>query len=137
MTLTKSKTLPVLIPRILLGLIYFVFGLNFFLHFIPNTQQPNAKAAAFLGGLFQSGYLFPLIKTIEVFAGTLLLAGFFVPLLLIVLMPISLNIFLFHSVLEPGGAGIGLSAAILLLQLYLAWSYRDNYKHFFIPRPVL
>ncbi len=137
MTLTKSKTLPVLIPRLLLGLIYFVFGLNFFFHFIPNSQQPSGKAAAFLGGLFQSGYLFPLIKTIEVFAGALLIAGWYVPLILIVLMPISLNILLFHSVLEPGGAEIGLSAIILLLQLYLAWNYRENYKHFFVPGPAL
>jgi hypothetical protein len=117
-----------------LGLIYFVFGLNYFLHFIPNSGQPEGKAAAFVGGLFQSGYFFPELKLIEVIAGGLLLLGFYTPLVLVILMPITLNILLFHSILEPGSFPIGLSVLMLLLQLFLAWNYRDHFRPLFRSR---
>ncbi len=137
MSASKSTNISILIARIILGLIFFVFGLNFFLHFIPNNSKPEGNAAAFLGGLFQSGYIFPLIKVIEVICGALLLANRYVALVLVILMPISINILLFHSVLQPGGMPIIISLLIIISQLYLAWSYRDYYKQLFVARPVL
>jgi uncharacterized membrane protein YphA (DoxX/SURF4 family) len=134
---SKSSNIPVLIARIILGLIFFVFGLNFFLHFIPNNVQPEGKAAAFLGGLFQSGYIFPLIKVIETICGALLLANRYIALVLVIVMPISINILLFHSVLQTGGMPITISVLIIISQLYLAWAYRDYYKQLFIARPAL
>ncbi len=67
--------------RLFLGLVFTVFGLNFFLHFLPMPPAPP-RAAAFAGALFASGYLFPLLKATEVVAGLLLLGGLFVPLAL-------------------------------------------------------
>jgi putative oxidoreductase len=134
---SRSANIPVSIARIILGLIFFVFGLNFFLHFIPNNTQPEGKAAAFLGGLFQSGYIFPLIKVIETICGALLLANRYIALVLVILMPISINILLFHSVLQTGGMPITISLLIIISQLYLAWAYRDYYKQLFIARPAL
>jgi putative oxidoreductase len=131
-----TKSLAI-VARTLLGLIFFVFGLNFFLHFIPSGAAPSGKAGEFLGGLFQSGYLFPLVKTIETAAGLLLLLGYYVQLVLVILMPISLNIFLFHSFLEPGAAGLVISSLILVLQLFLAWRYQDYYRKLFIARPKI
>ena len=125
------------IARLLLGLIFLVFGLNFFLHFIPNSQQPEGRAAAFLGGLFQTGYFFLLLKSVEVIAGLFLVLNFFVPLTLVILMPISLNILLFHSFLEPTGMTLVISALILVLQLFLAWGYRSQYRQLFVPRPAM
>ena len=115
--------------RVVLGLIYFVFGLNFFLQFLPPQPQPEGVVAAFTGGLFQSGYFFPFLKGIEVIAGVLLLIGFFVPLTLVVLAPISVHILLFHAVLVPAGTPMGI--VILALNLYLAWVYRDHFKPLF------
>ena len=137
MSLSKSANIPLVITRILLGLIYFVFGLNFFFHFIPAGPAPEGKAGAFMGGLFQSGYIFPFIKVIEVVSGALLLSGRYIPLVLVILMPISINILLFHSVLQPGGAPITISLLIIVCQLYLAWVYRDYYKQLFIAKPAL
>ena len=125
----KIKTVSVVAARILLGLIYFVFGLNFFLHFLPTPPSAGGTADAFVGGLFQSGYIFPMLKAIEIILGVFLLARLFVPLTLVILMPISLNILLFHTFLTPGQAG--LSIFILAIHLYLAWSYRDYYKPLF------
>jgi uncharacterized membrane protein YphA (DoxX/SURF4 family) len=123
--------------RIALGLIYFVFGLNFFFHFIPGSGQPEGRAAAFIGGLFQSGYLFPLLKVVEVVSGSMLILGFFTPLILVVLMPITLNILLFHTVLAAGGFPTGLSIFMMLAHVFLAWSYREHYKHLFTLKPAL
>lgn len=82
------------------------------------------------GGLFQSGYFFPMLKTLEVIFGALLLVGFFVPLTLVVLMPITLNIFLFHAFLTPENYLMGL--AMLAIHLFLAWAYRESYKELLI-----
>jgi uncharacterized membrane protein YphA (DoxX/SURF4 family) len=107
--------------RLFLGLVFTVFGLNFFLHFLP-TPPPPPRAAAFAGALFASGYLFPLLKTLEVLAGIALLSGRLVPLALSVLAPIIVNILGFHLFLAPSGLPIPL--AVLAAELYLAWTYR-------------
>jgi putative oxidoreductase len=119
------------VARILLGLIFFVFGLNFFFHFIPNPPPPPA-ADAFARALFATGYLFPLLKTFEVLSGLALLAGRFVPLALTLLAPIIVNILFFHAFLLP--AGLALPAVVVVLELYLAWSYRDAFRPLLNPR---
>jgi len=121
----------VLAARILLGLIFFVFGLNFFLHFIPQPP-PSGPAGAFAGAMFATGYLFVLLKVVEVVSGALLLAGRFVPLALAVLAPIVINILFFHAFLAP--AGIALPIVVLALELFLAWSYRSVYRPMLAPR---
>ena len=110
--------------RILLGVIFFVFGLNGFLGFIPQPPAPE-RAAAFMGALAATGYMFPLIKGVEVIGGALLLSNRFVPLALIILAPNVVNIALFHAVLAPGGLGIAF--LVLALELTTAWSYRDAF----------
>jgi uncharacterized membrane protein YphA (DoxX/SURF4 family) len=107
--------------RLFLGLVFTVFGLNFFLHFLP-TPPPPPRAAAFAGALFASGYLFPLLKTTEVLAGLALLSGRFVPLALAVLAPIIINIVGFHLFLAP--SGLGLALAILAAELVVTWAHR-------------
>ena len=119
----KSKL--VLAARILLGLIFFVFGLNFFLHFLPQPPMPEA-ASAFAGAMFATGYLFVLVKVVEVVAGLLLLAGRFVALALALLAPIVVNIVFFHAFLAP--AGIVIPLVVLALEVFLAWSYRAVYR---------
>lgn len=118
--------------RTLLGLIFFVFGLNGFLGFIP--QPPlEGEAAAFMGALVETGYMMPLVKGIEVLAGAALLAGVFVPLALILLAPIVVNIALFHVVLAP----VNLVMVLVLFALggYLAWTHKSSYAPLFKARP--
>jgi putative oxidoreductase len=117
---TVTKHLPTA-ARLFLGLSFAVFGLNFFLHFLPVPPAPP-RAAAFGGALFASGYLFPLLKVTEVAMGVLLLSNLFVPLALTVLAPIIVNIVGFHLFLAP--AGLGLPLAILAAEIFLAVSYR-------------
>ena len=107
--------------RVLLGLVFFVFGLNGFLHFIPQPPHEGV-AAAFLGGLGASGYFFPLLKTTETLAGAALLANRFVPLALVVLAPILVNVFAFHAALDR--SGLGLAIVLVALEIGLAYTRR-------------
>jgi hypothetical protein len=107
--------------RVTLGLVFLLFGLNYFLEFLPPPPPPPEQALGFLGGLMAGGYVFPLVKTIEVVAGAALLANRFVPLALTLLAPIVVNIAAFHFLLAPSYA---MPIALILLELYLAWTHR-------------
>jgi uncharacterized membrane protein YphA (DoxX/SURF4 family) len=112
------------VARTLLGLIFFVFGLNFFFHFLPQPPMPE-QLGQFVGGLVASGFVMPVVKTIEVTAGALLLSNRFVPLALALLAPIVVAIVGTHAVLAP--AGLGLALTVLALELYLARVYRNAF----------
>ncbi len=121
------------VVRILLGLLFFVFGLNGFLNFMPAPPM-TGPAADFAGALAATGYMFPLIKGIEVVAGALLLIGRFVPLALLLLAPIVVNIVGFHLFLTPGEAGMSL--VIAALTAFLGWAYRDSFRGALDPNAV-
>lgn len=118
------KELVVTATRIILGLVFFVFGLNGFLQFLPMPPPPE-RAAGFIGALAATGYMFPVIKGVEVIAGLMLLSNRFVPLALTLLAPIVVNIVLFHTVLTPVSP---LAIVILALEIGLAWAYRDAFR---------
>lgn len=121
-----ARHLPT-VARIALGLAFFVFGLNGFLNFIPPPSTPIPEGAmAFAGAMMKTGYLFPFVKGTEVLVGLFLLLNRFVPLALAVIAPVILNIVAFHAFLAPSGVGPG--AVLLLLELYLAWSYRGVFR---------
>jgi uncharacterized membrane protein YphA (DoxX/SURF4 family) len=123
------------IIRIVAGLAWTVFGLNGFLDFLPHpTTPPPEGAMAFGGALFQTGYMIPLIKGTELFAGVLLLSGRFAPLGVVVLAPVLVNIVAFHAFLAPGDLLIPL--ILLAFELYLAWTYRRAYRGLVVARPA-
>ena len=115
--------------RILLGLIYFVFGLNFFFQLIPVSPPESETAKNFMAGLFQAGYFFPFMKTIEITAGAMLLVNFYTPLALLLLAPITLNIVLYHRILAGGPP---MDLVMVATSLVLAWSYRKVYAPIFV-----
>ena len=87
---------------------------------------PSAEAGAFMGALMKTGYVFPVIKLIELVGGIFLIAGVLVPLALTLLAPIIVNIVLLHLFLDPSGLPIGI--VVLVLELFLAWAYRDSFS---------
>lgn len=119
--------------RVLLGLGFFVFGLNGFFNFIPPPPTPlPEKAMTFIGALMGSGYMLPLIAGIQLGAGVLLLANRFVPLALVLLAPIVVNIVAFHLFLEPSGLVTAL--VVLVLEIVLLWRHRRAFAGLLIAR---
>lgn len=99
------------VARHLTGMIFLVFGLNGFLHFIP-LPPPNGVAGQFMGALYVSHYL-PLIFGLQVVGGVLLLVNRFVPLAVAILAPVIVNILCFHLLMAPSGLPLALVVAVL------------------------
>lgn len=115
--------------RIGLGLVFFVFGWNGFLEFLP--LPPLApEAAAFLESLDAAPYMFPLIKSIEIATGLMFLSGRYVPLALVLLAPILVNIFAFHAFLDAP-ATVAMPAVLVGMHLALAYAHRRSFQGLF------
>ena len=120
----------VLISRILLGLVFVVFGLNGFLHFIPG-QLPPGLAGQFAGAMHQSHYDL-VVSAIQVIGGVLLLVNRYLPLALTLLGPVIVNILLFHALLFPQGLVIAVVVAVLWFILF--FRYRQYFAGLFVQR---
>jgi len=112
-----------LIARILLGLVFVVFGLNGFLQFIPGSLPPGL-ADQFASAMAQSHYVLA-VSAVEVVGGVLMLSGFYIPLALVLLGPVIVNILLFHIFLFPHGAAPGIVVTILWFIVFFR-----NRQHF-------
>ena len=121
----KRRIVPT-IARILMGLVFLVFGLNGFLHFIPQPKTMPEGPAAFAGALMKTGYMFPMISGTQVLVAVLLLLNRFVPLALALIAPVIVNIIAFHIFLAPSTIGPGV--VVFVLELYLAWAYRKAFR---------
>jgi hypothetical protein len=97
--------------RSLAGVIFLVFGLNGFLHFIP-LPPPEGVAGQFMGALFVSHYL-TVIFAFQVIGGVLLLINRFVPLALAILAPVIVNILAFHALMAPSGLPLAIFVTVL------------------------
>src|SRR5215813_11049098 len=106
-----------LIARILLGLIFIVFGLNGFLNFLNMGPMPTGLAGQFMGALIQSHY-FWVVAALQVVGGALLLVNRYVPLGLVLLGPVIVNILLYHIFLNLGGIGLASVVTILWLTVF-------------------
>jgi len=116
--------------RILLGLVFFVFGLDAFIHVLPQPSSPPPEGALALFLAFvKTGYLLPLIKGTEVLVGVLLLTNRLVPLALVLIAPVIVNIVAFHAFLAP--SGLGLACVLAALAIHLAWVHRAAYRPLF------
>ena len=102
--------------RLLLGLMFFVFGLNGFLRFIPMGPMPTGLAGQFFVVMTQSHYMVP-VFALQVIGGILLLINQFVPLALTILAPVIVNILIFHITMQPAGLPPGTVALILWIVL--------------------
>ena len=109
-----------IIARILLGLLFVVFGSNAFIHFLPMPPM-TGPSGEFIGAMAATGYL-QVIAGLQVVGGALLLLGKYVPLGLTLLGPIIVNIFLFHIFLDR--AGLGMAVIVCAVWLFLLWAYR-------------
>jgi uncharacterized membrane protein YphA (DoxX/SURF4 family) len=120
--------IAIVIVRVLLGLMFVVFGSNGFLHFIK-AEMPGGQAGAFAGAMFMSGYFYAVAAT-QFLGGLFLLIGRYVAVGLVLLGPVLVNILLFHICLTHG-AGIGMGVFSSLLEVFLIYAYRERFAAIF------
>lgn len=122
-----------IIARVLLGLMFFVFGLNPFLNFLP-APKLEGVAAQFLGALFVSHFIW-LIGATQVVSGVLFLIGRYVPLAIALSGPVVLNIIAYHVTMAPHGAQPAMLAAICWIILF--WYYRASFAPLWVAKPSI
>ena len=110
----------VLYVGVLLGLFFFVFGLNFFLKFLPIPPSGSEIAGQFMGALYVSGFL-AIIKVLEIVGGVLVAIPKTRKIGLLVLTPIVVNIIFYNhllakeSILQPPILVMTILTAILII----------------------
>jgi putative oxidoreductase len=119
-----------LIARILLGLVFVVFGLNGFLNFIKGPL-PSGVAGQFLGALMQSHFVL-VVSAVELAGGALLLANRYVPLGLVLLGPVIVNIFFYHLFMDRSGLIIAI--VVIILWALIALRHRQYFSGLFVQR---
>lgn len=117
------------IIRVLLGLILIAFGVNKLYSFIP-LPKPAAEAADFLTSLADTGYVLTAIAVAEIIIGLMLLFKKWVPFVLLLLVPLSLNILLFHLFLDV--PSIGTAIVVVALNAILLYKHRQKYRPLFL-----
>lgn len=117
------------VARYLLGLMFTVFGLNGFFHFIPAPMPPPGMLHDFVTILFASGF-YVLIFGVQLIGGILLLANQYVPLAIVALAAVLANIFTFHITLQPAGL-VPMPIIALILWFLTAWPIRAQFAPIF------
>ena len=115
--------IAIIIIRILLGGL-FTFSAASFLFGLSSMPPYEGNALTFMGGLGSSGYFFVFLKLIELVCGIALLSGQFTALAAVVLVPITLNIFLFHAFLAQ--ETIVVSIVLLVFNVFILYTQKDK-----------
>jgi uncharacterized membrane protein YphA (DoxX/SURF4 family) len=111
--------------RVLLGVMFLVFGLNGFLNFMPTPKDLPPDVITVSTGLMKGGYM-AVVSATEILVALLLLTNLFVPLALALLAPIVVGIITFHIAIAPATIVPGI--VVLVMELYLAWAYRGAFR---------
>lgn len=109
--------------RLLLGIIFVVFGLNGFFNFIPVPELHP-----FMQMMVNSGFIY-VVKALEVIGGLMLLINVRVPVALVILGPIVINILLYHAFFDPRNWPI--SVVNLVLYTIILLAYRPAFSRLF------
>ena len=113
------------VVRILLGLGLVIFGLNKFMNFMPFPEM-TTEMGSWMEALMATGFVMKLLAVVEIVTGLVLLINKYVPLSLIVVLPVMVIAFLSHLLLDI--AGVGSSAVFLLLIILLMVWNKNSYK---------
>jgi putative oxidoreductase len=124
----------VLVARLLVGLPFFVFGLDHFVNFVPKPAPDFPEnALKYVTVLVSSGYM-DVVKVLEVLGGAILLSGRLVPFGITLVTPVAVNILLFEIFLLHG---FGPGHVFVPLCVFLIYGYWPQFASVFAVRPKL
>ncbi|MBD1392967.1 DoxX family membrane protein [Mucilaginibacter glaciei] len=124
------------IARLILGILFLVFGLDYFFDFVPGiVSLPHLTKHAdnYLDSLNKAEYFFPILKTIEILGGLGLIINRYTALFIIGLFPVTFNILMFDIFLGPQLLVLGV--VMFGLNLFLLFVYQRYYKFLFTFSP--
>lgn len=111
----------------LLGLVFVVFGLNYFFNFLPNPQmEEGSPPAMFIGAMYTTGFL-GFVKVLEIIGGALVALPKLRRLGLLIIGPIVVNILAFNIFIAPGGWTQPPVLIVVALSAFLLWAERKSF----------
>jgi putative oxidoreductase len=118
--------------RLLLGAEFFINGLNWWVKLI--TPYPSISDAGhlpkgdFVAAMIDTGILFHVVKTAELAAGIGLLGNWFVPLALVVVFPVTVNVFIVDAFLHHRLRAFIMGSGAMLMNSFLMLAYLGHYR---------
>ena len=114
------------IARIVFGLMMIGSGLAMLILGGFPTEYENAIAQVYMNALEETGFFIPLLAIVKIVCGVAWVSNRFVPLALVIFMPVSVNMVIFHLALEPL-TGVG-AYVIFILNIYIMVKNLPSYK---------
>ena len=109
-------------------------GLNHFVPLFPQPMGTKPLSHELIVALLDS-HLFDIVKAVELIAGLSVLTGFYMPLGLILCMPVSFCVFYWDTPLEGWGSRASLfGEAALISNVLLCLAYIRSYRSMFALR---
>ena len=124
------------IPRIVLGAVFAGAALNYFWSvafgwmLFPVSITPQAMQ--FAGVVIKTGYLWPLMKAINLVAGILLIANRAPAFAVALLVPVTVIIVWFQVFLNPLPIPVATAVLAVICELMLLRAYANRYAGMFI-----
>lgn len=116
------------IIRFILALLLILIGANKFFHFIPPPDVPD-DASQFMGSLQATGYILPALGIVEICIGLMLMFNKWVAFAVLALIPISINVLLYHLFLDI--PHIGIAALVAIINFILIYKLWPKYRPLF------
>lgn len=123
-----KKYIPI-VAGVLLGLLFLMASITFFLNMVPEQKIPEGTHTAMFNGAFgPTGYM-SFVKVFELVGGVLVMIPRLRNLGLLLLGPVIVNILAFH-IFVAGGKDLfnPIVIAVVVLALYLLWVGRKNFS---------
>ena len=114
--------------QVLFGFYLVFLGVIGYIMTLPPPPY-NEAGLAFLGALFNTGYIFHVMSLIFVLSGLMFLFNKYSAFGSILLVPITFNILMFHLFLDFTGFYLALIPVIL--NIYFIWAHWSKLKHLF------
>ena len=121
------------VVRVLLGLMFLLFGSNGFFNFMPAPKDMPQEIMTVMGALMKAGFM-TVVSGAEVLIAVFLLTNRFVPLALALIAPIIVGILTFHIFMALATIAPGIVVAVM--ELYLAWAYRGAFRPMLQPKTI-
>ena len=114
--------------QIIFGLILLLFGANSIFQFLP-AMEFNSNGAELLGAFFDARYIFPIIGVIWVVCAVFFIIDQWSAAATLFVLPVTVNIILFHIFLDFTGVWAGL--IMLILNSYMIYVHWPVYSPIF------